>query len=459
MKAVKVIVIIVAVLVSLAIVLVGAGVFFTDRYLQSPAFKNQVLKTAHEELSADVRIDEMHASLFSGVALRGVIIGNPPGFSGNLVTAEAFVLRYRLLPLLSRRIEIEQLSLDKPVITLTRNDKGGWNYESIGTQESQAKPATSATTPPTKPAATTVKSGTALPLDIVLSKLAITQGAVSMVSEKDKPIVKLEGIEFSSSVSLTGNKLSGTGKAGISKINVSDALFVKNVATPVTLGSDQVKLVSLSGTVADGKISGDVTADIGGSLKYVVNLRVKDSDIAKFLQEAGKKAALTGKASASVSLQGTGGVPTIIGNGRAEIANGKLMEIPLLNVLATLLQIDALRDLNFSECLLEFSISNNVMQTPVIRLTSPQVQITGKGSVSLDNYTLNHNMTIVFAKGALDRAPDPIRGLFTEQQDGSLTLDFKVTGPYDSPKTDLTKRIAQGVGQQLLEKGLRRLLK
>lgn len=455
MKAIKVVVIILAALVALAIVLVGAGVFLTNRYLQSPAFKDQVLKTAHEELGADVHINELHASLFSGVALRGVIIGNPPGFSGNLVTAEAFVLRYRLWPLLSRRVEIEQLSLDKPVITLARNAKGEWNYENIGAGGSKA----TTTTQPAKSTATTAKSGAVAPVDIILSKLAITQGAVSLVSEKDKPIVKLEGIDFSSSVSLMGNKLAGAGKAGISKINVSDALFVENVATPVTLGSDQVKLVSLSGKVADGKISGDVTADIGGSLRYVVNLQVKDSDIAKFLQEAGKKPVLTGKASASVALQGTGGVPTIIGNGRAEIANGKLMEIPLLNLLATLLQVDALRDLNFSECLLEFSISNNVMQTPVIRLTSPQVQITGKGSVSLDNYTLNHNMTIVFAKGALDRAPDPIRGLFTEQQDGSLTLDFKVTGPYDSPKTDLTKRIAQGVGQQLIEKGLRQLLK
>jgi uncharacterized protein involved in outer membrane biogenesis len=453
-KAVKVIGIIVAVLIALAIVLVGAGVFFTNRYLQSPAFKDRVLKTAHGELGADVRINELHASLFSGVALRGVAIGNPTGFPGSLLTANAFVLRYRLWPLLSQRVEIEQLSLDKPVITLARNDKGEWNYENIGLKASKATPTTTV-----KPAAASAKSGTVAPLDIILSRLAITQGAVSMVSERGKPIMKLEGIEFSSSVSLMGNTLAGAGKASISKINVSDALLIENVATPVTLGSDQVKLVSLSGRVADGKISGDVTADIGGSLKYVVNLQLKDSDVAKFLQEAGKKPVLTGKANASVALQGTGGVPTIVGNGHAEITNGKLMEIPFLNLLATLLQVDALRDLNFSECLLEFSISNNVMQTPVIRLTSPQVQITGKGAVSLDNYTLNHNMTIVFAKGSLDRAPDPIRGQFTEQQDGSLTLDFKVTGPYDSPKTDLTKRIAQGVGQQLLEKGLRRLLK
>ncbi len=93
------------------------------------------------------------------------------------------------------------------------------------------------------------------------------------------------------------------------------------------------------------------------------------------------------------------------------------------------------------------------MQTPVIRLTSPQVQIIGKGFVSLDKYTLHHDMTLTFAKGALDQAPSAIRSLFTEQPDGSLTLDFKVTGPYNSPKTDLAKRITQRLGQQLLQKG------
>jgi uncharacterized protein involved in outer membrane biogenesis len=106
-KALKVILIILAVVMALAIILVGAGIFFTNRYLQSPAFKEQALQSARKELGADVQIDKLQVSLFSGVDLRGVTIGNPPGFPGNLVTANAFVLHYRLLPLLSRRVEIQ----------------------------------------------------------------------------------------------------------------------------------------------------------------------------------------------------------------------------------------------------------------------------------------------------------------------------------------------------------------
>ncbi len=447
MKAVKVILIIVAVLVALVILVVGAGIFVTDRYLQSAAFKETVLKTAHDELGADVRIEELHASLFSGVELRGVVVGNPAGFTGDMVTAEAFVLRYRLWPLLRRRVEIEQLSLDKPVITLAQNDAGDWNYEKFGAKEGKAKPA--AATPP--PAATT-KSAAPTSVDVVLSKLAIARGSVSMVSGKDKPLVKLDGINFSSSVSLLDNKLAGTGKAGIDKINLGDALFVEKVATPVTFDADKVALTALSGKLAKGTLAGDVALRISGGFQYVVNLQVNDSDVGAFFQEAGKKPVLSGTLKANVAVAGTGGLPTIIGNGRAEIDNGQLMEIPLLNVLATALQIDMLRDLKFSECVVEFSISNNVVQTPVIRLTSPQIQITGKGSVSLDDHSLRQDMTLTFAKGALDRTLPEIRGLFAEQPDGSLALDFKVTGPYDKPKTDLGKRVLTGVGEQLLQK-------
>jgi hypothetical protein len=187
-------------------------------------------------------------------------------------------------------------------------------------------------------------------------------------------------------------------------------------------------------------------------LQYNVNMQVKDADVAKLLQEANTKPVMSGKLMATTMLAGTGGLPTIVGSGRAQIDGGQLMEIPILNLLATVLQMDALRNLKFSECVLEFSISNNVMQTPVIRLISPDLQITGKGSVALADNTLKHDVTITFAKGAIGSIPNAIVGLFTEQTDGSQALSFKVWGPFNSPKTDLTKRMAQGALHQLLDK-------
>jgi uncharacterized protein involved in outer membrane biogenesis len=456
MKAAKVILMIGAVLVVVVVILGVAGLYFANRYVQSPAFKEQLLTTAHQELGADVRVDELQVSLFSGATLRGVTISNPTNFTGNLLTADSFVLRYRLLPLLQRRVEIEQLSLDEPVITLARNDKGEWNYEAVGAKEGGTKSSSTSPQPTSTPRP---KSETSTPFDIVLSKLAITRGNVLMVTDKNKPLLKIDGINFSSSMNLANGKLTGTGKTGFDKVSVAEKLFVQQLAAPVAISEQDIKLAPLSGKIADGAIAGDASLELSPTFAYAVNLQVKDGDVAKLLAEAGTKQVLNGKLELTTSLKGTGGLATMAGSGRAEIKDGRLMKIPVMNLLATLLQMPDLRDLKFTECLLEFSITNNTMQTPVIRIAAPQVQITGKGVVSLEDYSLNHDLTIAFAKGMLDRAPKEVRNLFTERQDGSLTLDFRVWGPYDAPKTDLQDRIIKGVGQQLIEKGLQKLLK
>ena len=453
MKAIKVILIIAALLAVLVLILAVAGLYFANRYIQSPAFKDQMLATAHQNLGADVRIQELQASLFSGVTLHGVTISNPTNFTGNLLTADSFVLRYRLLPLLQRRVEIEQLSLDKPAIQLTRNN-GEWNYESIGAKKSEGKQKHPSTAAPSTSTSHTTPAEVAVPFDLVLSKLAIAQGTVSLLGEKDKTLLKMEGINLSSSASFADGKLSGTGKTGIEKVDVADKLFVQQLAAPVAISAGQIKLAPLTGKLADGAITGDATLELSPAFEFAANVQVKDTDVAKLLTDAGTRPVLNGKLQLTTSLKGTGGLATMAGNGRAEIKNGRLTTIPILSLLATLLQVPELREIQFTQCLLEFSITNNTLQTPVIRLVGPEVQVDGKGVVSLEDNSLNHDFTMTFSKELLDRFPTPVHNLLAVRPDGSLALEFRVWGPYDSPKTDLQQRLLKGVGQQLIDKGL-----
>ena len=129
------------------------------------------------------------------------------------------------------------------------------------------------------------------------------------------------------------------------------------------------------------------------------------------------------------------------------------MQLPVLNMLALILQMDALRDLKFSECVVEYSISNNVMETPVIRIISPELQITGSGSLTFEDNNLHHNLTITFAKDAVGAVSKEVLGLFTENSNGTLSLTFPVTGPFNSPKTNIAKRL----GKQLLQNTLQDL--
>jgi len=91
------------------------------------------------------------------------------------------------------------------------------------------------------------------------------------------------------------------------------------------------------------------------------------------------------------------------------------------------------------------------MQTQVIRLISPTVQITGNGWASLADNTLHHTMTIALGPDMMANVPPQVRALFTQRADGFLTLDFHVSGTFNSPKTDLPNRLLKGVAQQLLQ--------
>lgn len=441
------------VLIVLVVLLVG-GVFYLTRFVNTPAFKQQVLDAASKAAGTNVKVGEMKVSLFSGIDLQDVAVANPEGFTGNLVTAKSFALHYRLLPLLQKRVEVETLALDSPVITLAKNNKGDWNYEKLG-GPTEPKSATA------KPAAAKPASSGGSGLDIAVSHIELKHASIVMLDDSGKELLRITDANFTSSVNLSGNQMTGSGHASIDQAAAANALFIHKVATSVAITTDAVRLTPLTGKVADGDITGDAGLTLTGGSKYSVNLQVKNADIVKLIQEAGvaKRVFNSGKLQLSTALTGTGGLATMAGNGKAEITGGQLVNIPVLNLLATLLQISALQNLKFDECRLEYTIANNVMETPVISLKSPQVQITGKGSVALEDYSLNHTLTLTLAKGTLDSVPKEVRSIFTQRDDGSLALEFKVWGPYDAPKTDLEKRVLTGAADQLLQKGLQKLLK
>jgi uncharacterized protein involved in outer membrane biogenesis len=443
---------IVVILAVIAALLVAGGLFLVERQLQKPEFKQIVLNAARDALGSQVQINDLNISLFRGVTLRGVAIANPEGFNGSLLTADEFVLRYRLLPLLWKRVEIETLALRKPVITLARNDKGDWNYDKIG-----AKPATTSAPPAAAATPSAPPSTTKAGLDITLSKLALENGTVVMLDEKNKELVRITNINITSKLETSGDKMEGDGDARIETLSAANSLFARNVAAPIKISAERVALAPLSGSLAGGAVSGDIGLKLAGAFQYGVNIKVKDGDMAKLLQEAGSKPVLTGKLQADAALTGTGGLPTMAGNGKLEIVNGTLIGVPLLETLAALLQINELRNLKFTECLFEFTMANNQMPTPVIRLVSPQVKITGKGVVSLADYSLNHEMTLALAPNLLEKVPGEIRDIFQKQSDGFLAITFHVTGPYDNPKNDIKETLIKGAAKSLIQKGLQKL--
>ncbi len=367
------------------------------------------------------------------------------------------------MPLLNRRVQVQQLSATKPVITLLRNDKGEWNYDKIGAPAggAAAAPATSpAAKAEAKPASKPAAGGSGTPdLDVVLSKLAVNDGTVTLLGDKNKALTKVQGLNFDSAISLIGGKFNGTGRARIGTLAIAESLFVRQLDSPIAMSASEVKLSPATGKLADGDVTCDLTLQLAGGFKYIMNLQAKNSDVATLLKEAGVKEVLTGKLQGTTAVEGTGGLPTIKGKGRFEITNGQLMQIPLLGTLATLLQVSELKEIKFDECVLEYTLANSVLETPVIKLMSSGIQLTGKGVVALADNSLNHDMTLALKKTMLSKIPSELQSAFKDRGDGFLAIDFHVSGPYDSPKTDLAQGLIKNAVKDQIQQRLFKFLK
>lgn len=438
MKAIKVILIILVVLGLVA----AAGVWGLTRYLEQPEVRQKLTSLASHATGTEVRLEDLKVSIFRGIELRGVTIGNPDGFAGNLLTAKAFVLRYRLWPLVRKRVVVDAIVLETPTIELVKNAQGQWNFERLSGRAEKVQAGASH-----EPAT----GG----LEVTLHSIRMNHATTTMRTAAGRELLKVQDASFRSGLVVSEGKVSGDGHANIGLVECAHALFLRELSTPVALTPASVKLSPLVGKVAGGEITGAAGMSLVDS-RYTVDLHVKNADVVTLFKEANVLPVFSsGKLQLNSSLTGTGGVETVVGAGQAEITGGQLMNVPLLNVVATLLQVSALQNLKFDEFKLEYTLSNNVVQTPVIRIVSPQVKLTGQGELTLADNKLNHTFTLTLAAGTLDHAPKEIRQEFTRNTDGSAAIEFKVWGPYDSPKTDLQKRILQGVGEQLLKKFLK----
>jgi AsmA-like C-terminal region len=443
---------ILAVVLLGAVALLGVGLVIVTRYLDSDAFRRAAVAAAQQTLGAPVSVGEFHVSLFSGAAFRQVTVGNPPGVPGELLRAEALVLRPRLLPLLRRRLEFAEMRLDTPTVTLTRNERGEWSFERLGQRpEPTAPPGSPGGAEPPPP-------GFLVPpaLDVVVPRLTLSRGTLAVMREPKGALVRATGIELITSLSRAGAALAGDGQLTVDSLRVAERVEVRALTAPVRFGGGELALAPVRGSLADGVLSGQVTVRLASPPRYVVSLDLSDARAETLLTALGSRI-LSGRLQAQASVTGAGGGAT--GHGHAEIRDGKLRDLPVLGAVAAALDLPLLRDLRFQEGAMDFVLAGDVLRTPMVRFVSGDVRILGKGEIRLQTGELAHELTLLVPRAVVQRAPREVRAAFTERPDGLAGVDFRVWGPYRSPRTDLQDRVLRGFAESILRKGLRQFLR
>ena len=263
------------------------------------AYKPRIETAVSDALGMEFRIRGKAALRIlppSGVAFSDIALRNR---GSELASAETFRVGVKLLPLLSRRVEVTDLIVEKPVLRLEKGEPGRLNNWTppVVKKPSEKKP-----------------GGPAIPLSV--ANIAVRDGTLVYVDRKDGAKTEISGLNLSvKDLSLPAD----TGEPLVRGVRFSGALSAKKIRAGELAATDVNARLTASGGVFDvspftmtlfgGKGEAEIHADLSKekpalAAKYAVsNLRTEE-----LLSAVKQKKSLSGPLtlSGNLSFRGNG---------------------------------------------------------------------------------------------------------------------------------------------------------
>lgn len=228
-------------------------------------FKPDIERTASRALHASVSLGALSVSVFPSVKVHVAAARVTQPGSTEALSLKRLVLHVKLLPLLARRLVIETVSLDEPVMTVVRT-KEGMFVEGLPRPHPAAPPPRPAAAPPTAaPSASPLRPS----LSIDLRKFEISDATFTLRAA-DGTEYSLQHINLVTAISAAGDTETVSSLALRANLPKTGRLSARgtgqsfNLATgDITLGDLQVDfpggVVTLGGAANVNSVSGDIT--------------------------------------------------------------------------------------------------------------------------------------------------------------------------------------------------------
>jgi AsmA protein len=152
-------------------------------------FRPEIEAQASAALGRKVEVGNLSLSLFSGsLGADNLSIADDPKFSSApFLTAKSLKVGVEMMPLItSKTLNVTDVVIDSPQVSLIRNAGGDWNYSTLGASptkaQAQAAPAQAPAAPSAKPAAPGSAPAGGAPPAFTVQKLELKNGQITVSS-------------------------------------------------------------------------------------------------------------------------------------------------------------------------------------------------------------------------------------------------------------------------------------
>jgi uncharacterized protein involved in outer membrane biogenesis len=417
-----------AVVVGVVVLAIAIGALWLNTFIHSTAFKTEVESQASQTLGGPVQIQAIDFDILHGVKLQGLVTQIDPSHAGGQgalqVKVESVNCSYSWSELFERKLRLTGVTLDKPLIVLTK-------------QATAPPPAQALPGGPDSGA--TAGPGTAMPFQFILDRAKVSDGNISVRDATGASMVELQGVNAEANTSGYYEGKDVTGTLRVTGITVPTNLHLTDFSTPFTYNSGALTAKPFDASAFDGKIAGGY--QMGPSGPSILDFNAKGFEMAKLT--AATISNSSAKLSGSLDLQSKwrGAESGVLdGEGDAQLSNGKLEGVKILQDVSQVLKIKELNSPVISSAKTHFVVQNQQTKFIGLQLNSPIFQITGDGTVDF-NGNLNANLVLILTRDAMGKMPKELAASFVQQQDGTGSIAFQVTGTTANPQTDLATRL------------------
>jgi uncharacterized protein involved in outer membrane biogenesis len=371
--------------IGIAATLPIALTFVVPALVRVDRYRPEVISYLQKKTGKQVEIGRLAITFFPvSIQIDDFGVKNPPLFpSGYIVKVARIDAELSVRALLHRQVVIKSLILQDPILNLTSDPDGPWNFENP-----QAKDSVN-TLPLGVISSVQIKRGKLIASNLLPSDAAgpIFFEAYEISGELQQ--VDLVGIITPSSTSMDGQ---GTLRADLLRFG---SVEVRNLNSKLRLEARHAFFTEVRAEVYGGSAAGDLSFDLSGrNASFKTNVRLNGINLAQLLAafpNGGGR--MTGKLEGDMKLAGEiehTQLPLagIHGAGHVTVRNG---QVPSLKLNANLMKLAHFNDLgpakndpsSFNLITTDLELASQRISSKVIDIDGYGVDVDGSGSVSV----------------------------------------------------------------------------
>jgi len=421
---------------GIAAILLLALIFIVPALINVDRYRPRVISYLQQKTGKQVEIGRLSVTFFPlAIRIDHFGVKNPPIFpSGYVVQVARIDAELSFGALLHRQVVIKSIVLEEPVLNMTSDPDGPWNFENPQSKASENK------FPLGVISRVQIKRG-----QLIASNLLPSDAAGPIFFEAHQISCDLEQVNLMGIINPSSSSMDGQGSltAGLLRFGAVEA---RNLESKLLLESRHVSFLGVKAEIYGGKAAGELSFDLSGkNAGFKTNARFSGINVAQLLAafpNGGGK--MTGKMEGDVKLAGEiehtpRPLAGIHGAGHVTVRNG---QVPSLKLNANLMKLAHFNDLGpakndpsaFNLITTDLELANQRISSKVIDIDGYGVDVDGSGSVSVsgsDELNYRGLAEITTKESFFTNTVARMSG--ATLKDGKLQFPFRIGGTIDSP--------------------------